>query len=231
MGLVKSLRSGYTGVGYTFETLLNKAEDQESKPDYKSIELKCKYGYSRSALTLFNCAPKRGQNPANKYIYNTYAHHRYNNEDDIMIFERKVFHKYAIKRNDICFKIVVDYYNSIVVMKSYKNGLYLEEVCYWDFKVLQEKLNNKLSTLAIVDAYPYKRNDETYYKYVKMNIYKLRGFTKFLQLLEEDKIHICFYFKEALSSAANSYNEFKDHGVAFRINLEYIDDLFYKIYK
>ncbi len=229
MGLIKSLRSGYTGVGYTFESLLNKPEDQESKPDYKSIELKCKYGYSKSALTLFNSAPKRFEESANKYIYETYANHRYNNEEDILIFERKVFHKYVIERNHVYFRVFVNYDSKTIIMKSYKDGEFIEDVCYWDFMVLEEKLNNKISTLALVDAYPYKRDDATYYKYLKMTIYKLKGFSTFLKLIEQDKIHICFYFKEANGSNANSYNEFKDHGVAFRIKLEYIDELFYKI--
>ena len=241
IGLVKSLRAGSTGVGYTFESLLNKAEDQKSTPDFKSIELKCKLGYSKSSLTLFNCAPKRHGNPANNYIFANYAQHRYNNKNDLKIFERKVFHNYTIERNGITFKVFVDYYAQELVMKSYQNNEFIENVCSWDFKSLERKLKIKLNTLAIIEAYPYKRNKEIYYKYVKLSIYKLRGFFEFLQLIEKDKIQICFYMKQAIGNKNevkqdNNQNnnvakniDFKDHGVAFRIRLDYIDELFYRV--
>ena len=37
MGLIETMRKGGSGIGYTLETLLNKKEDQECKPDFKSI--------------------------------------------------------------------------------------------------------------------------------------------------------------------------------------------------
>ena len=37
---IKSLRNGPTGIGYTFETLLNKKEDCQRQPDYQGIEIK-----------------------------------------------------------------------------------------------------------------------------------------------------------------------------------------------
>ena len=72
MGLIESLREGTTGVGYTFETLLNKREDQKCKPDFGCVELKCKFAYSKSSLTLFSCAPKRYGESALKYIFEKY---------------------------------------------------------------------------------------------------------------------------------------------------------------
>ena len=40
LGWIKSMRKGPTGVGYTFEELLNKKEDHLPLPDYKGIEIK-----------------------------------------------------------------------------------------------------------------------------------------------------------------------------------------------
>jgi len=227
LGFVESLRDGPTGVGYTFETLLNKKEDQDTKPDFKSIELKCKLGYSKSSLCLFNCVPTRNNESAMKYIYNTYGHFRFGNEKDYKLFERKVYSRYAIKRFGYEFKLKVDYYNMQVIMKSYYNGSFVENVCHWDFKVLERKLKIKLSCLAIIQAYPYLRKNKKYYKYVKIDFYKLIGFFEFLRLIETDKVFISFYMRSALGN--NGENIIKDHGVGFKLKNNCIEELFYRV--
>ncbi len=71
MGLVKCLRNGPTGVGYTFETLINKEEDQESKPDFKSVEIKCRNNFGNEPLKFLNLSvliKKNLLNPLNKRI-------------------------------------------------------------------------------------------------------------------------------------------------------------------
>ena len=57
MGLIESKRKGATGIGYTFECLLNKQEESFDIPDYKGIEIKTKYIYSRGKIHLFCAAP------------------------------------------------------------------------------------------------------------------------------------------------------------------------------
>lgn len=227
IGLVKSLRNGTTGIGYTFESLLNKKEDQECKPDFKSIELKCKLGYSKTPLSLFTCAPKRNAKEAINYIFNTYKFHRYNNKSDIKIFSAKLFSNYSTDINGYTFKLKVDYYNLRIIMQSFYNTIYLEDVCYWDFKTLEKKLKEKLTTLAIIYGYPYKINNQIYYKYLKMNIYKLRGFYEFLDLINRDAIFIYMYFKEGKDKEGNI--KIENHGVCFKIRQENILKLFSRI--
>ena len=59
MGYIKTMRKGSTGVGYTFEKLLGKEEDNLPFPDYKGIEIKTViYYYKRIIRTwwrLFIC--------------------------------------------------------------------------------------------------------------------------------------------------------------------------------
>lgn len=43
-----SLREGNIGIGYTFETLIDKKEDNLPLPDFNGIEIKTKLGYSKS---------------------------------------------------------------------------------------------------------------------------------------------------------------------------------------
>ncbi len=223
MGLIKSLRNGSTGLGYTFEALLNKEEDQECKPDYGTIELKCKLGYTKAPISLFSCAPKKDNNPAIKYIFDNYSYHRYGNLNDIKIFAARVYSKFAINIYGYQFKSFVDYYKQQITLKAYYNERFLEDICYWSFDVLKEKLIKKLSILAIIYGYPYYRSGIKYYRYLKMNIYKLKNFNKFLELIESDKIYINFYLKLDERSIV------KDHGVVFKIKKDDISELFDEI--
>ena len=227
LGAVKSLRGGSTGIGYTFESLLNKAEDQEGKPDFKSIEIKCKLGYSNTPITLFNCAPKRHGIFATSYIFKKYGYHRYNNINDYIMFERTVYAHNAYKLYDYEFRLKVDYYKMEVIMQSYHNGVYLEDVCSWDFKILNNKLQKKLTNLAIVYGYPYKYDNELYYKYFKIDFYRLRGFFEFLNLIDNDIISVNFYKKEGKTNFGTP--RIDTHGVSFKINKENISKLFYKV--
>ena len=57
MEYVKSVRTGSTGVGATFEALLGKEEDSLEIPDFGGIEIKTRRSYSKSLINLFNAVP------------------------------------------------------------------------------------------------------------------------------------------------------------------------------
>lgn len=227
MGLIRPLRKGSTGLGYTFETLINKVEDQDCKPDFKSIEIKCKLGYSKTPISLFTCAPKRDDGTAINYIFEKYSYFRYNNPNDKKIFSIKIFTKYATNINGYEFKLKVDYLNTKIIMQSYYNNIYIEDVCYWDFKTIETKLKRKMSNLAIIYGYPYTYENILYYKYLKMEKYYLKGFFEFLKLIEEDKICIYFHLTEKYNNVEKLID---NHGVCFKIRKEYLDKLFYRIF-
>jgi len=61
MGFVESLRSGSTGLGYTFETLMGIEENNDQTADYRGIEIKCKLrkGAGRGGkINLFQLGPE-----------------------------------------------------------------------------------------------------------------------------------------------------------------------------
>ena len=226
MGAVKSLRSGTTGSGYTFETLLGKKEDQESKPDYKGIEIKCKYAFSETHLGLFTCAPKRDGGQAYNYIYENYSFEKLNFPDE-KIFSLKFFSKYTINKEGFEFKLFVDRESENLILKSYFNNEFLEDVCYWSFESLKDKLYNKIQKLAIVDCYPYRRIDGVYYKYTNIAFYKLKSFETFLELIQKDVICISTYLKPSVDSFGKPIIDC--HGFHFQIRKENIDKLFNRI--
>jgi len=57
MGWVEAHRTGNTGIGKTFEDLLDKKEDNLSLPDFKDIEIKSQRNATNSMITLFTKSP------------------------------------------------------------------------------------------------------------------------------------------------------------------------------
>lgn len=222
IGLIESMRYGTTGIGYTFETLLGKKEDSECFPDFCGIEIKTKLGYSKSPMTLFNCIPKRNNESAINYILNKYSWNL--RKESIFVFSNEIYCTQTSEKYGYNFKLKLDYLGKRIIMQSYKNNILQEDVCYWDFNDLNKKLNTKLKYLAIIYGYPYKIKNKLYYKYLKMNTYKLKGFFEFLKLVSENKISIQFYLKR------NTDNTIENHGVSFRIDNNSIEDLFFKLF-
>ncbi len=227
MGLVKSMRKGTTGIGYTFESLLEKKEDQSIGPDYKDIEIKCKLGYSKSDIGLFTCEPIRKNWVASTYIFQKYSYHLYGNENLYRVFTRKIFSNIDYELYDYGFKLFVDYEDKKLIIKSYNKGVFLENVCYWEFDELQKRLEEKLQNLALVIGYPYVKNSETYYKYFFIKFYRLYGFNRFLQLIRDGDIYVSIYLREGL----NKHGDYKivNNGISFKLKLNSINKLFYQL--
>ena len=74
--------------------------------------------------------------------------------------------------------------------------MFLENVCYWSFDILETKLKTKLQTMALIHGVTEDKDGEKYYKYIEMHIYKLRGFLEFLDLLNKGDIFIGCHIEE-----------------------------------
>ena len=144
-----------------------------------------------------------------------------------MHMKKKVFSHYTFNKNGFEFRLYVNDEDKKVILKSFINGQFLENICYWDFSVLEEKLITKLSTLALVDCYPYQIGNEQYIKYTKITFYRLKGFEKFLNLVKNDTICVQIYLKSGINEFGEKIVE--NHGVQFRIRKENLEKLFEKI--
>ena len=57
MGWIQTMRPGTGGIGYTFETLIGKNEENKPLPDFNGIEIKTMRYYTRGDITLFSLSP------------------------------------------------------------------------------------------------------------------------------------------------------------------------------
>ena len=213
--------------------IINKDEDSISsvfkkelmEDNFNNLEIKCLLGFTKANLTLFNYSPKRYKESATKYILDNYG---YYNSHNVKVFFLRVSNDDKVVVNDYKFKLKVDYYNTNITLQVFRQDLFVENICVWEFKELEKKLKTKYSTLAIIYGYPYYRNKIKYYKYMYMNIYKLRSFYTFLKLIEEGKIYIKFNLKEVINEKHEK--TILNHGVMFKIRKPYLSKLFYNIH-
>lgn len=226
MGMIKSKRKGTTGAGYTFESLIGKQEDQECKPDFGSIEIKTRNAFTKSPMNLFTFNPTSlNGGYAIQDIFDNYKYLKENTNE--IVFSRNVYYCKKIQKNSYSFNLFLDSEEKRLYLTSLKDNIYESKICYWDLDKLKEKVENKLQLLAVVKAYPYTRNNETYFKYLKMNLYKLKNFEKFVELIISDKIFISISLKQKENSDKKKYID--NHGCAFRIVNEAFDELFQEI--
>ena len=225
-GKNKSLRKSTTGLGYTFETLLNKKEDNKFLPDYKGIEIKTKLGYSKYGISLFTLTPRSNNNElAINRIYNNYSYKK----DQFRSFKGNVYSKSTnIIGNKYILKTKIDYENKkIILLISDINLNLLDDTIYWTFDSIKERLYTKLQYLALIKGYPYRINNTTYYKYTNIDFYKLTNFENFIYLLENDLIYITFNISTYKSGKLKG--NIHDHGTSFRIRTIALDILFDEI--
>lgn len=225
MGYVKSVRSGSTGIGATFESLIGKTEDKLEIPDFKGIELKTRRGYSKSLMNLFNASPKGNDGFGVREIRDRYG---YPDKKDKNL-KRFGGHIYADKKVKVGlfyrFQLRIDRKNKKVILCVYDwNDVCVDESSYWDFEVLREKLIRKLSVLALIKAWPNRIGGVEYFKYYKMTIYVLRDFESFLKALEDGNIVVSF--KIGNHYEKDRYGEVQAHGVSFAIAEKDIDKVF-----
>ena len=111
-GWVEEKRKGYTGIGYTFERLINKDSDEFPMPDYQGIEIKTMNNHSKwKKLHLFTLVPdgdylfpikrvldhlgyETSNNPGKMVCYREFSGREYVN----MTYERKG--KLFVNRNE-----------------------------------------------------------------------------------------------------------------------------------
>lgn len=225
--LVSSLRRGNTGIGYTFECLINKKEDKLYYPDFKGIEIKTKLGYSKSPMTLFCLTPIKDNDYCIKYLLTTFGYP--NKNYNLKNLRGNSYHnKNNIIANKFIFKLRVDRINkkiNLIILNQYLEVI--DNTIYWPFDNIKNRLLTKLNYLAIIEGYPYYKNNLKYYKYTKINFYKLISFEQFLNLIENDIIFISFNI--GTHTSKEKYGAIYDRGTAFRINTQDIEKLFEKM--
>ncbi len=227
LGWIKSMRRGYSGSGYTFERLLGKQEENFELPDYRSIEIKTKRLYTKGNISLFNATP-------DSYLFlikDIQSQYGYPDKDmpKVKIFNGNVYgNDYNRIGINYSFKLEVDRNQEKVILKI--KDRYLNEInsnISWSFQLLKEKLERKLTHLAIVKTDTKIIDSIEYFRYCYIDFYELKDFDTFILLIEKGIIRVVFKigtFKKGIRKG-----NIHDHGTSFEINIENVEELYKKI--
>ena len=219
MGWIKSKRKGPTGIGYTFECLINKEEDSLSKPDFGSIEIKTRRIKSKRGIHLFGLNPDgKCENPlrriyeklGNKKSNFCYAEVYGNKYTKLGYFKRlKIINETKLKRLEL--KAINDSNEIIYLNVS------------WTYESIKNRINEKLKYLAIIRADNKMIDNNEYFYYENINFYKIKSFDTFIKLIEQGII--------GLNIEIEKHDDGKrfSRGTNFSIHEEDIELLFDKL--
>lgn len=226
-GWIKSKRSGTTGIGYTFESLLNKKEDYFQMPDYDGIEIKTVNYNSKQKIHLFNMTPdgdflfpikriisKIGYPDRDYPQYKVFNVSVKSKPETILGYKKlKLYVNYKKKKIDLLVNTI--------------EGKKIKIDISWSFESLKKALYLKLQKLAIIDAYSNKEKNDTYYYYNSISFYILRNFNTFIYLIEKGIIEVTF--KIGVHKDGEQLGKIHDRGTDFSIMKKDIELLFKKI--
>lgn len=221
----KGINNYTNSAGITFESLLNKKADSMFFPDYQGIEIKCTQRFSRYPITLFSLAFDGPSLYEMNRILGKYG------KNDVIYKDKKLLNieiNSNIKTiiNNKCYlKIDVSKDEQKIYLSSYDlNDKLIEKEAYINFETLKQRLELKLSALALVYASKKLINNETYFRYYKIEIYNLISFEKFIELIENNIIKISIIGR--ISRSGNDKGRQRNKNLVFQIKKEDINKLF-----
>lgn len=212
-GYVQSLRSGSTGIGYTFEHLFGVKENNIPIPDVGGrVEIKTIRKDSQSLITLFTF---------NKGVW--------------QIRQRDLIRKYGYVngkgryalKNTIFYQKPIEQGIGINVDEE-KNTIYLidiytkEVLALWDIYVIVGKFMTKLSKLLLVMADRKVENNQEYFHYNEAYLLTEPSARKFLGAFKNSLIGIDIRMHLKESGAV------RNRGTAFRIKEKDLLNLYEK---
>lgn len=228
LGWVESKRKGSTGIGYTFESLLNIQENSLPIPDYKNIEIKTMRILSRKNVHLFNAAPDGDYLNYTERILNKLGYPCKKNKKFKVFMSAVKGKNYSYIGYNKKIKIEIDYINekiNLIAKDINNNDLKLN--VSWSFELLKNKINNKIKYLALIKTKKKKENNKELFHYIKIDFYEIKDFETFLKLLEDGIITITF--KINVYTEGEKIGMIDNHGTDFSILDNNIELLYNKV--
>jgi len=216
LGWIKSLKNGKGNIGLTFEELLGLTNNQFEIPDFYGIEIKTKRKNSISYITLFSATPDGPHFHEVERLKNKYGY-PHSRCKEYKVLNNSIF---ANKKSKIglfyYFKLNVDNNSQKIFLNIFDlKGNLIEDEVFWYFDTLKEKIYRKLQILAFIRADSQILNGYEYFKYQSMEIFILKNFDTFIQLIKTGVIRVSFKISVFLSGPKKG--KIYDHGTSFEI--------------
>lgn len=226
-GWIKGVVKSNGDVGMTFENQIGKKQDADFFPDYYGIELKCTTRYSEYPLYLFSIAFDGPSDNETDRICQKYGYYDKDYTNLKVIFAKCNCSYTITQRNGYKMKLNLDEQNDKLFLEIYstKDKL-LDRESYLNLSSLYSHLMVKLQKIAIIYASKKKFDNEVYFRYYKVDIYKLKSYEKFIELLKNGKIDVTLISR--ISKSGQRAGQYRNKNLVFEIEKDYINELFEK---
>lgn len=250
-GFYKSHRSHNTGIGKTFEDVMEIEENNLQIADYQGcIELKSQRDYTQSMITLFTKSPSYPNNantilrqrygsldPESGYniLHTTMVHSKYNTFMNVWGFKLQINQKEerieikikSLGNSKLKSKGILPYFEIEEELENNKEKILnnIENfLVYYSFNDLKKKISEKCSLIAYILAETKREDDIEYFHFIKATLLSNLTFEKFLSNIRNDIIK----YDIRLGAYRSGINKGKthDHGSGFRVKKENLPNLF-----
>jgi len=223
MGFVESHRSHNTGIGKTFEDLVNVKENNKQEVDYlDELELKSSRELSGSMVTLFTKSPSHPQR-ANTELRLKFG----KNEEGLKILHTTIpGDKFNTFLGKYGFKLEVreEEKRIYILIKDLKSDVLLDFECYYIFKDLEKIIKKKLKNIAFISAKHKVDEGKELFHFEKAVLLTGLTFNKFIKAIKEGLILYDIRMGVYRSGKLKGRNH--DHGSGFRIKKHGISKIF-----
>lgn len=214
LGWIDTLRSGDTGIGYTFESLLGIQENNDQKADFKGIEIKCKGtkegGRADSTkINLFQEGPTWAVNATAKERIRVLGRP---GDDGLYA----CYSQLTTTPNNLGLLLDIIGHQSKIDLRKEQDPL-----GYWSFAQLEGRLLEKHSRTAFVKARTRTTKTKSQFSYEELVYCDRPSITRFVDLVAHRNIVFEFLMSEKPNGAI------RNHGYPWRlIRADFLDQLF-----
>lgn len=230
LGYIQGINNNpLNSAGLTLENYLEKKPDSLFFPDYYGIEIKCTQRFSRYNINLFSLAfdgPNLFESNALLEEYGTYDEEF--KEHKKLIVNLKFNQKVLVYGKNY-FELKIDYIKEKIYIKVYDIDMnFIEDRAFIYFDSLEKRLFAKLSNLALFYASKKVFDNNLFFRYYKIECYKLRDFKTFIKCIELGDVKIALLLRFARTG--NEIGKNKNKGMVFSVRKNGIQNLFERVY-
>ena len=222
-GFIESHRTHNTGIGKTFEDLVNVVENNKQEVDYlNELELKSSRELSNSMITLFT------KSPSHPPQANTLLRLKFGKDEN----GSKILHttipgdKFNTFLEKYGFKLEINEKERkiYILIKDLRKDTLIDFVCYYTFEDLRKIIEEKCKNIVFVTAKIRKENEKEFFHFEEAILLTGLTFEKFLKAIKEGDV---FYdIRIGVYGSGKSKGKTHDHGSGFRIRKNKIASVF-----
>ena len=223
VGFIESHRTNNTGIGKTFEDLVNVVENNKQKVDYlDELELKSSRELSNSMVTLFTKSPSHPPQ-ANTLLRLNFG----KDENGLKILHTTVpGDKFNTFLGRYGFKLEINEKEKriYVIIKDLVGDTIIDFPCYYTFDDLRKIVEDKCKNIVFITARIRKMEDKEFFHFEDALLLTGLTFEKFLKAIREGDI--LYDIRIGVYRTGVMKGKTHDHGSGFRIKKDRIEKVF-----